>query len=107
MPYAIAILRYRRPLDEVVANTDDHRAYLRTLHSNGTLLASGPFDPRSGGFLLLRVPEEGKEAALDAVRDGDPFWQRGIAQYELQHWNPVIGLAGIEAIAPPGVAPAG
>jgi len=106
MPYAIAILRYRRPLEEVVANTDDHRAYLRTLHANGTLLASGPFDPRSGGFLLLRLPTEGTAAALDAVRDGDPFWQRGIAQYELQAWNPVIGLAGLDAIAAPSAAPA-
>lgn len=98
MPYAIAIIRYRRPLDEVVANTDDHRAYLRTLESNGTLLASGPFDPRSGGMLLLRVPDEGTTAALDAVRDGDPFWQRGIAQYELLPWIPVIGKDRLDAI---------
>lgn len=106
MPYAIAILRYRRPLDEVVANTDDHRAYLRTLHANGTLLASGPFDPRSGGCLLLRLPAEGTTAALDAVRDDDPFWQRGIAQYELQLWNPVIGAAGLDAITAPVAPPA-
>lgn len=98
MPYAIAIIRYRRPLDEVVANTDDHRAYLRTLRSTGTLLASGPFDPRTGGMLLLRLPDEGTTAALDAVRDGDPFWQRGIAQYELLPWNPTIGGEGLDAL---------
>lgn len=98
MPYAIAILRYRRPLDEVVANVDDHRAYLRTLYERGTLLASGPFDPRSGGALLLRLPEEDAAAALDAVRDDDPFWQRGIAQYELLNWVPVIGKEGLDAL---------
>lgn len=101
MPYAIAILRYRRPLEEVVANTEDHRAYLRTLQAAGTLLASGPFDPRAGGALLLRLPDDDPARALDAVRDGDPFWQRGIAQYELQLWNPVIGRAGLDAFAAP------
>jgi uncharacterized protein YciI len=98
MSYAIAIIRYRRPLDEVVANTDDHRAYLRRLHAEGTLLASGPFDPRSGGALILRVPDGDVRGALDAIRDGDPFWQRGIAQYELLPWNPVIGREGLDAM---------
>jgi uncharacterized protein YciI len=98
MPYAIVLIRYRRPLDEVVANTDDHRAYLRTLRARGMLLASGPFDPRTGGMLLLRLPAEGTTAALDAVRDGDPFWQRGIAQYELLLWNPVIGGEGLDTL---------
>lgn len=98
MPYAIAIIRYRRPLDEVVANTDDHRAYLKGLYEKGTLLASGPFDPRAGGALLLRLPDENPAAALDAVRDDDPFWQRGIAQYELLNWVPVIGKEGLDAL---------
>lgn len=98
MPYALAIIRYRRPLDEVVAHTDDHRAYLRGLHEAGTLLASGPFDPRAGGALLLRLPEGDVPKMLDAIRDADPFWQRGIAQYELLPWNPVIGSEALEAI---------
>ncbi|GMV10628.1 MAG TPA: YciI family protein [Gemmatimonadaceae bacterium] len=98
MPYALAIIRYRRPLEDVVANTDDHRAYLRALHQEGVLLASGPFDPRHGGALLLRLPDENPVAALDAIRDADPFWQRGIAQYELLPWNPVIGKEGLDRL---------
>ena len=73
--YAIAILRYRRPLEEVLTVIDAHRAYLAGLKQRGLLLASGPFDPRSGGALLLRVPDEGSAAALDAIRDGDPSSQ--------------------------------
>jgi uncharacterized protein YciI len=99
MPYAVAIIRYRRPLEDVIANTDDHRAYLKTLHAAGTLLASGPFDPRSGGALLLRLPDDNPAAALDAIRDADPFWQRGIAQYELLLWNPVIGREGLDTLS--------
>lgn len=96
--YALAILRYRRPLEEVVTVTDEHRAYLRGLKEDGTLLASGPMDPRNGGILLLRVAEEGSQAALDRVRDGDPYYQRGMAQYELIPWMPTMGLDGLDAM---------
>ena len=98
MAFALAIIRYRRPIEDVVANTDDHRAYLRSLKERGTLIASGPFDPRFGGALLLHLPDEGTAHALDAIRDGDPFWQRGIAQYELLQWNPVIGKDALDAL---------
>lgn len=96
--YALAILRYRKPLEEVLKVTDEHRAYLRTLKDQGLLLASGPFDPRSGGGLLLRVPDEGAQAALDAIRDGDPFTRTGCAQYELLPWVPVIGKEGLDGL---------
>src|SRR2546423_343682 len=71
--YAIAILRYRKPLEEILAAVDEHRAYLRTLEGEGLLLASGPFDPRSGGALLLRLPDDDVHRTLDRIRDGDPF----------------------------------
>lgn len=97
--YAIAIIRYRRALEEVLALLDDHRAYLGDLHARGTLLASGPFDPRSGGALLLRVSDATPREDLDAVRDGDPFVRQGIAQYELQVWLPTFGRDALDAIA--------
>jgi len=96
--YAIAILRYRVSLDVVESVTEEHRAYLRELKAAGTLIASGPCVPRSGGAFLLRVPDDGAAAALDAVRDGDPFWKKGIANYELLPWNPVLGREGLDAI---------
>ncbi len=90
--YAIAIIRYRRPLEAVLTVTDEHRAYLRTLYDSGTLLASGPLDPRSGGALLLRVPDDSVNEALDAIRDNDPYVKKGMAQYELLPWAPSTGL---------------
>jgi len=90
--YAIAIIRYRRALDEVLTVTEEHRAYLRTLYDSGTLLASGPLDPRSGGALLLRVPDDSVNEALDAIRDKDPYVKKGMAQYELLPWAPSTGL---------------
>jgi uncharacterized protein YciI len=81
--YAVAILRYRRPLDEVVTVQDAHRAYTARLKAEGTLVASGPCVPRTAGVLLLRVPDEGHLAALDRVRDEDPYTRAGMVQYEI------------------------
>jgi uncharacterized protein YciI len=99
--YAIAIIRYRRALDEVLTVTDEHRAYLRTLYDSGTLLASGPLDPRSGGALLLRVPDDAAHAALDAldaIRDNDPYVKKGMAQYELLPWAPSTGVEKLDRL---------
>ena len=95
--YAVAIIRYRKPLDEVLVHQDAHRAYLRELKERGVLVASGPMHPRFGGMLLLRVPDD-DTTALDAVRDGDPFFQSGVAQYELIGWNPVIGKDDLDRL---------
>ena len=96
--YALAIIRYRRPLEEVLSVTDAHRAYLRGLLDAGTLLASGPLEPRTGGALLLRVPDDDAHAALDRVRDGDPYVQAGVAQYELLPWRPGMGVEALDRL---------
>lgn len=97
--YAIAIVRYRRPLEEVIVHQDPHRAYLRALKEQGTLIASGPQDPRYGGIFLLKVPDEQPEKALDRIRDDDPFYQAGVAQYELLPWNVIIGKDDLDRIS--------
>jgi uncharacterized protein YciI len=97
--YAIAIIRYRRPLEEVMAVTERHRAYLRELKNDGTLIASGPMDPRSGGVLLLNVPDDDVIAALDRVRDSDPYVTFGLAQYELIPWVVGVGKEDLDRIA--------
>ena len=97
--YAIAIIRYRRPLEEVVEVTEQHRGYLRELKEEGTLLASGPMDPRNGGILLLRVPDNDVNGCLDRVRDGDPYVTFGLAQYELIPWIVGIGKEDLDSIA--------
>lgn len=66
--YVIAIVRYRKPLEEVLKVVDEHRAYLRDLKATGTLLSSGPLEPRFGGALLLRVPSA--DASLDESLQG-------------------------------------
>ncbi len=96
--YALAIIRYRRPFEEVAPHVDAHRAYLRELKAQGLLIASGPFEPRSGGGLLLRVPDDDVHRTLDRIRNGDPFYQQSVAQYELQPWAPVIGKEDLDRL---------
>lgn len=38
--YAIAIIRYRRPFDDIAPHVEEHRAYLRELKAAGRLLVS-------------------------------------------------------------------
>lgn len=100
MSYAIAIIRYRRPLEEVLPHLEAHRAYLKTLREKGLVLASGPFNPRNGGALLLRLNEEGEELmkALDAIRDNDPYVKNGVAQYEVLPWEPASGREALDSM---------
>lgn len=96
--YAVVICRYRRPLTEVEAVTEAHRAYLGKLQQQGFLVASGPLDPRFGGLWLVRVQDEDPLAALDALRDGDPFYQHGLANYELLPWKVMHGREALDRI---------
>ena len=54
-------------------------------------------NPRFGGLLLLRVADDDAKA-LDGVRDNDPFFQSGVAQYELIGWDPVIGKDDLDRL---------
>ena len=96
--YALMIVRYRRPIEEIEAVTEAHRAYLRTLQAQGILLASGPMDPRNGGVVLFRVQDANPLADLDAIRDGDPFFQQGLATYEPLVWNVNFGKDGLDRL---------
>jgi uncharacterized protein YciI len=96
--YAIAIIRYRRPIDEIDKVTADHRAYLGQLKERGVLIAAGPFDPRLGGALLLRVPDSDVITTLDRIRDEDPYIRRKVAQYEILPWNVMGGREDLDKI---------
>jgi uncharacterized protein YciI len=96
--YAVAILRYRKPLEDVLKHVDSHRAYLAGLKQEGLLIASGPLVPRNGGMLLLRVPDDEAQATLDSIRDNDPYTRFGLAQYEVWPWAPIIGAEELDRL---------
>jgi uncharacterized protein YciI len=96
--YGLVLIRYRKPLEEVVKATEAHREYLRDLKAKGILLAAGPFDPRTGGALLVRLADDDAQRSLTAVRDGDPFYRDGVANYEVIAWNVLIGKEELDKL---------
>ncbi len=102
--YALAILRYRKPLEEVLQHVDAHRAYCQGLKQEKLLIASGPLVPRSGGAMLLRVPDDEAQATLDSIRDNDPYTRFGIAQYEVWPWAPAFGAEDLDRLVTTQVA---
>ncbi len=96
--YALILIRYRLPMEEVAKVTEEHRSYLRELKADGTLIASGPMDPRTGGAILVRVPDDNVQQNLTDVRDEDPFYKKNVANYELIPWNPVIGKEDLDKL---------
>ena len=96
--YALAIIRYRRPLEEAEGFREAHRNYLLDLKKKGLLIASGRFDPHFGVALLLRVPDADTRETLDHIRDEDPFTKQRLAQYELLIWNIKTGIEDLDKI---------
>ncbi len=94
--YVLAIIRYRKPLEEVLKVVDAHRAYLRSLKEKKVLVASGPLDPRNGGAALFRLPDGAPDADVLRLRDGDPFVSSGVAQWEVLPWAPNIGKEDLD-----------
>ncbi len=94
--YVIALVRYRKPLEEVQKHQDAHRAYAESLRKQGIIVASGPLEPRFGGAVLMRLPDGTTGAELDAIRDQDPYVKGGVAQWEFLHWNPVNGRENLD-----------
>lgn len=93
--YVFVVLKYKFPLERMLQSIDKHRAYLGTLHAAGKLLASGPFVPRTGGGLLVRVENDAELASIIAA---DPFNLEGLADYTPMVWAPTIGVADLDAL---------
>lgn len=96
--YAIALIRYRQPLEEVMAVTERHRAYLRQLKDDGLLIASEADGSADRGDVA--PPGAGRRCHRDAgrIRDGDPYVTFGMAQYEMIPWAVGIGKEALDAI---------
>ena len=94
--YAFVVLKYRYPLERMQKTLDRHRTYLRELHGQGKLVCSGPFVPREGGALLLRVSEEKEIAELLAK---DPYQLEQLVETTIYKWDPNIGREGLDSLA--------
>ena len=83
----IAILKYKKPLEEVDRFLQAHRDFLARHYAAGNLIASGPRTPRIGGVIMIKAA--GSEA-VDAIIAEDPFKINGIADYQIVEFTPTL-----------------
>ncbi|HET8695368.1 MAG TPA: YciI family protein [Aquabacterium sp.] len=95
----LILLDYLRPLSEVDAHLEPHRAFLRRHFEAGHFLLSGPKEPRTGGVILARARTEQEVSKWIAE---DPFYQQGIARFEVIAWSATMSQPQwpLESIAP-------
>ena len=96
--YAFVALKYTAPLERILQTVERHRAYLRELHAQGKMVASGPFVPREGGGLLLRIDDASEIAPLLAK---DPYHLEGLCTDTIYVWDPGVGREGLDSLAKP------
>jgi len=82
----LILLRYVKPIEEVEAATPAHRAYLDRLYQEGKVVFSGPRVPRTGGVILTTLDSEVE--ATKMICD-DPFFEQGIAEFDVVRFDPV------------------
>lgn len=83
----IAILTYKKPLEEVDRFLQAHREYLAEHYAAGHFIASGPQTPRVGGVIMIKADER---ATVDSIIAQDPFHINGIADYRIVHFTPTM-----------------
>lgn len=88
----IAILTYKKPLEEVDRYLQAHREYLAEHYNAGDFIASGPQTLRVGGVIMLKAVDR---AAVDSIISQDPFKINGIAEYQIVEFTPTMFCAPI------------
>jgi len=94
--YAVVALKYLAPMERVQQTLERHRAYLRELNAQGKMVCSGPFQPRTGGGLLLRINDPSEIGPLLAK---DPYHVEQLVSDTIYIWDPNIGREALDSLA--------
>lgn len=81
----VVILTYVKPTEQVDSLLAAHCEFMQLAYDAGSFLMSGPRHPRHGGVILAKA--ENREAVLK-VLEHDPFYQNGIAEYQIIEFIP-------------------
>ena len=87
----IAILTYKKPLNEVDRFLAAHRAYLARHYAAGYFITSGPQTPRVGGVIMMKADSR---EAVDSIIAEDPFHINDIADYQIVEFTPTMFCDG-------------
>ncbi|CAI0716481.1 YciI family protein [Serratia entomophila] len=90
----IVSLTYHRPIAEVDSHLEGHIAWLKKYFQEGTFVASGRKNPRTGGVILAKGIERTR---LDDILAEDPF--SAVAHYEVTDFSATTTAVGFDALA--------
>lgn len=79
------VLDYTAPLDQIDAHLNEHVSWLDQHYADGTFIASGRREPRTGGVIVARdlLPEQLQDVVAD-----DPFARHGLASHTVIRFHP-------------------
>jgi uncharacterized protein YciI len=83
----IISLTYKVPLEKVDEARDEHIKFLEKNYERKIFIASGPKIPRIGGIILAH--QVTKEELEELIKE-DPFYQMGIADYDITEFTPTM-----------------
>lgn len=83
----IAILTYKKPIEEVDRFLQAHREYLSKHYASGDFIASGPQTPRVGGVIMIKADNR---ELVDSIIAQDPFNINGVADYRIVEFTPTM-----------------
>ena len=86
MKHFIVELTYTVPAERLAEIVVEHRAFLQTGYERGSLLMSGPQNPRAGGIVVGRAPSLEE---LQKFFEDDPYQKKGAATYRFIEFEPV------------------
>lgn len=90
----IVNLTYHRPIEEVDSHLEQHVAWMKKYFQDGTFIASGRKNPRTGGVILVKGIDR---AQLDILVAQDPF--NAVASYDIIDFTPATTADGFDVLA--------
>lgn len=91
----VVSISYKVDLSEVDKLVPEHITFLEKFYEQGNFLASGPKVPRTGGVILAKAESKSE---LRNILAQDPFYQQGLADYDITEFIPSKHAAGFEGI---------
>ncbi len=83
----IAILTYKKQLEEVDRFLQAHHDYLAEHYAAGDFITSGPQNPRIGGVIMIKAANR---EAVNTIISQDPFNINCIADYQIVEFTPTM-----------------
>lgn len=81
----VIILKYKKSIEEVMKNLDEHITFLNKYYAQNKFICSGRQDPRTGGIIICKAKDKFQ---VNSIILEDPFYKNGIAEYEIIEFVP-------------------